>query len=544
MRWFGQLLPFFRSSGRSQQGRRKAQHSSSGAGQGPARSADLNAALSRSLKKNLADVRRLLGDSADLTVREIGGSEGDSVAAVLYLESIVDSELVNRYVMTPLMEWTVGKLTGDRIAHVRENLPVGRLQELNKMGDLVTYLLNGYSIILTDGVAATFAAATTGGERRSVEEPSSQTVTRGPKESFTESILTNMTLLRRRIKSPDLRVESFTIGRKTGTFVNLLYLEGITLPAAVKEIRDRLAKIDVDSILDSGYIEEFIQEETWTLFPTIQNTERPDAVAAGLLEGQAAIIVDGSPFALLAPSSFVKFFQSSEDYYSRYDIASFLRIIRYISFLVSILLPSLYIAITTFHQEMLPTPLLISLASQREGVPFPALVEALLMELTFEVLREAGVRMPRVVGPAISIVGALVLGQAAVQAGLVSAAMIIVVSFTAIANFVIPTTNMSAAARLIRFFMMILGGTLGLFGIMSGLMVLLIHLVSLKSFGIPYMTPLAPFIWNNMKDVLVRVPWPIMKKRPMVSGQHNATRQADSMRVPSGSDRKREGGDR
>jgi len=534
MRWFGHMLPFFRRSGRA-----KRQDSESGSRQGPRDSEDLTASLSRSLKKNLSRIRSLFGDSADLTVRELGGRPGDSEVSVLYLESIVDSDFVNRYVMTPLVEWTVGRLHGDRISRLRETLPVGRLVEMDKMGDLLTHILNGYTIVLVDGTPVGFAASTTGGERRSVEEPSSQTVTRGPKESFTESILTNMTLLRRRIKTPDLRVESFTIGRQTRTFVNILYIDGIVLEKPLMEVRDRLSRIDVDSILDSGYVEEYIQDELWTPFPLMQNSERPDAVAAGLLEGQIAIVVDGSPFVLLAPTTFVKFFQSSEDYYQRYDIASFLRIIRYISFLVSILLPSLYIAVTTFHQEMLPTPLLISLASQREGIPFPALVEALLMELTFEVLREAGVRMPRVVGSAISIVGALVLGQAAVQAGLVSAAMIIVVSFTAIANFVIPSTNMSSGARLIRFVLMLLAGTLGLFGIMSGLMVLLIHLVSLKSFGVPYMTPLAPIVWGNMKDVWVRVPWPLMKTRPTAHFQRNKIRQGNSFAVPSKPDRKK-----
>ncbi|MBB6637421.1 spore germination protein [Cohnella thailandensis] len=528
------MLPFFRRSGRA-----KRRDSASGSRQGPRDSEDLTASLSRSLKKNLSRIRSLFGDSADLTVRELGGRPGDSEVSVLYLESIVDSDFVNRYVMTPLVEWTVGRLHGDRISRLRETLPVGRLVEMDKMGDLLTHILNGYTIVLVDGTPMGFAASTTGGERRSVEEPSSQTVTRGPKESFTESILTNMTLLRRRIKTPDLRVESFTIGRQTRTFVNILYIDGIVLEKPLTEVRDRLSRIDVDSILDSGYVEEYIQDELWTPFPLMQNSERPDAVAAGLLEGQIAIVVDGSPFVLLAPTTFVKFFQSSEDYYQRYDIASFLRIIRYISFLVSILLPSLYIAVTTFHQEMLPTPLLISLASQREGIPFPALVEALLMELTFEVLREAGVRMPRVVGSAISIVGALVLGQAAVQAGLVSAAMIIVVSFTAIANFVIPSTNMSSGARLIRFVLMLLAGTLGLFGIMSGLMVLLIHLVSLKSFGVPYMTPLAPIVWGNMKDVWVRVPWPLMKTRPIAHFQRNKIRQGNSFAVPSKHDRKK-----
>ncbi|THF78091.1 spore germination protein [Cohnella fermenti] len=531
MRWFGQLLPPFRRTRSSHSGG----GSTAGTRRGLRRGDELTGSLSRRVADNLSLIRELFGDSVDLISRGLGGSAGQPWLGIVYLEPLVDADLVNRCVLMPLVDKVKENGPVEGIGQLHDLLPIGRLAELDQIGDLMTHLLSGYTIILLEGAAA-FAVSTIGGEKRSVDEPTSQTVTRGPKESFTESLLTNMTLLRRRLKSPDLRVEGFTIGRRTRTFVNMVYMEGIAAPGPVKEIRRRLGRIDVDSILDSGYIEEFIQEERWTPFPTIQNTERPDAASAGLLEGQIAVVVDGSPFVLLAPSTFVKFFQSSEDYYQRYDISSFLRMIRYICFFVSILLPSLYIAVTTFHQEMLPTPLLISLASQREGVPFPALVEALLMELTFEVLREAGVRMPRVVGPAISIVGALVLGQAAVQAGLVSAAMIIVVSFTAIANFVIPSVNMAAGARLIRFVLMLVGGTLGLFGIMCGLMVMVVHLVSLKSFGIPYMTPLAPLVWNNLKDVWIRVPWPLMKTRPTLPRTEAAGGQGDVRRQAEGSE--------
>jgi spore germination protein KA len=416
-------------------------------------------------------------------------------------------------------------------------LSVGQVKELQSMDEAVNQLLEGCTLVFLQGCTVALAANTCGGEYRSVEEPSSQTVIRGPKESFTENIKTNISLMRRRIKSTELRVELRQIGKQTKTHVGIMFLKGIANDKIVEEIRTRLNRIDTDSILESAYIEEFIQDANMTPFPTIENTERPDAAAAGILEGQIAIIVDGTPFVLLAPVTFVRFFQSSEDFYQRYDIATFLRIIRYVAFFISMLLPSLFIAISTFHQEMLPTPLLISLAAQREGVPFPAIVEAFLMEITFEVLREAGVRMPRVIGPAISIVGALVLGQAAVQAGLISAAMVIVVSFTAIASFVIPAINMAIAARLIKFVMMILGGTLGLFGIMSGMMVILIHLAGLRSFGVPYLAPFSPFIWTNWKDTFIRVPqWAMKKRPPTIASKNNITRQGKGQKpAPPGS---------
>jgi spore germination protein KA len=277
--------------------------------------------------------------------------------------------------------------------------------------------------------------------------------------------------------------------------------------------------------LESGYIEELIQDETYTPFPTVYNTERPDVIAAGLLEGRVAILIDGTPFVLLVPALFGQFNQAAEDYYQRADIGTLLRLLRYLSFFIALLGPSLYIAITTFHQEMIPTPLLISLAAQREGVPFPAFIEALVMELTFEILREAGVRLPRAVGQAVSIVGALVIGQAAVEAGIISAAMVIVVSVTAIASFVFPSYNMAISVRILRFGLMGLAASFGLFGITLGLIAIVLHLCSLRSFGIPYMSPFAPFILADQKDMLFKVPLWGMFSRPRLISQKNVIRE-------------------
>jgi len=294
---------------------------------------------------------------------------------------------------------------------------------------------------------------------------------------------------------------------------------------SLNEVRNRINKIRIDSILESGYIEELIQDEPYTLFPTIYNTERPDSVSAGLLEGRIAILVDGTPFVLLVPALFIQFFQSPEDYYQRADISSLIRILRYVAFFLALLTPSLFIAITTFHQEMIPPALLISIVAQREGIPFPALIEALIMELTFEILREAGVRMPKAIGTAISIVGALVLGEAAVQAGLVSPAKVIVVSITALASFISPSYNLAMTVRILRFIFMLLAATFGLFGVALGLLTMLLHLCSLRSFGIPYMYPLAPFNLSGQKDTLMRIPIWRMFKRPKLISSKNSVRQ-------------------
>jgi spore germination protein KA len=332
-------------------------------------------------------------------------------------------------------------------------------------------------------------------------------------------------MLRRKIRSPNLWIESRVIGTETQTKVAVAYVKGIASEDVVEEVQSRLDRIDIDGILESNYIEEFIQDKQFTAFPTVFNTERPDVVAGQLLEGRIAILVDGTPFALVVPALFTQFFQSPEDYYQRSDFASLIRGLRFLAFFLAVITPSFYIAITTFQQELLPTTLLFNLASQREGVPFPAFLEGLLMEIVFEILREASVRMPKTVGQSISIVGTLVVGQAAVEAGLVTAAMVIVVSITAISNFVMPSFNMGISARILRFFLMALGATFGLYGLFLGVILLVVRLCSLQSFGVPYMSPLAPVKWSDQKDTLFRVPFPWMRLRPRSIPTPNRVRQ-------------------
>lgn len=366
-----------------------------------------------------------------------------------------------------------------------------------------------------------------GWEHRAIAEPSTETVIRGPKEAYIENLQVNLALLRRKIKSSELKFEKLIVGRYTKTDVVVAYINGLADPKIVNELKNRIQKIDIDGVLETNYLEELIEDNPYSIFPTIKHTERPDTTAGLLLEGRIAVFVDGTPFVLTLPSLFVSNMQSSEDYYERYYISSFIRLIRFLALNISLLLPSLYIAISTFHPEMLPSLLLLSLANQREGVPFPAVVEVLIMEIIFEILREAGVRLPRPVGQTVSIVGALVIGEAAVSAGIVSPAMVIVVALTGIANFVIPAYNTASAIRLLRFFMIILGGTFGLFGIMVGLMAIQGHLATLRTFGIPYLSPIAPINLEGQKDVWVRSPWWAMRKRPSVIGYLNLNRQKD-----------------
>lgn len=492
--------------------------------------------LTSSLNQNVEYVKTSLGNSADFVARPIKiGPENNLDVCILFMEG-----LINTTALQELIDSLIYKIKPNDLQHSFLNsnslilalkekaVTVGGVTEVKDYPTLTTNILSGHAAILIDKQGSAITVNIPGFEKRSIEEPQSATLIKGPRDGFTETLGTNTSLLRRRIKSADLWMEAKEIGRVTKTKVVVAYIKGIVNEEVLKEVHQRLDRINIDAILETGYIEELIQDETLSPFPTIFSTERPDAVAGKLVEGRIAIFVDGSPFVMVVPSLIVEFFQASEDYYQRADIATLLRMLRFFCFFLALLAPSLYIAVLTYHQEMLPTTLLIGIAAQREGVPFPAFMEALIMEVCFEILREAGVRMPRAVGQAMSIVGALVLGQAAVQAGLVSSAMVIVVSLTAIANFCFPAINLATTVRILRFGMMSLSAVFGLVGVMFGLILLCVHLSTLRSFGVPYTAPAAPFILQDQKDVFFRVPWWGMFSRPRLISQQNIIREQNN----------------
>jgi len=404
-----------------------------------------------------------------------------------------------------------------------------QIKETEKLQEAVDANLAGDSILLVDGHATAVINGSRGWESRAIEESQTQGVVRGPRESFVETLRTNTSLLRRKIKSKDLKIESLTLGEVTRTDIAVAYIKGMVNEGLVTEVKHRLSRIKIDGILESGYIEELIRDNPMSVFPTVGHTDRPDRVAANLLEGRVAIFVDGTPMVLTVPYFFVEAIQTPEDYYEQAIFTSFVRMLRIGSLLIALTLPSLYVAIISFHQEMLPTPLLLSIAAQREAVPFPVFVEALLMEIAFEIIREAGIRLPRQVGQAISIVAALIVGQAAVQAGLVAGATIIVVALTAMASFVVYYSG-SLAFRLLRFPLMFLAASFGLFGLIGCLIVIVVHMTSLRSFGVPYLAPTGPLVPGDLKDSFVRAPWWAMKKRPHLIGQNNPVREVAGMR--------------
>lgn len=435
---------------------------------------------------------------------------GDALEALLvFIDGLTDEKQLVETVMKPLQSSaTKAHESGEGLLPYLQNvlIPNSQAKASPSALEVEQGVLKGSVALFVDGQSEALLLSLPGGNVRAVEEPSTETTIRGPRDSFTEILRTNTSLIRRKVKSSRLKIDMFTVGDLTKTDIAVISIKGIANDSVLEEIKSRIKSIRTEMVLESGYIEQWIEKKTFSPFPQFFVTERPDYLVSVLLEGQVAILTDGSPFAVSAPMTFWGFLQAGEDYYERVLYANMIRAIRLLFTMIALLLPSFYVALTTFHQQMIPTNLLLSISAAREGVPFPALVEALIMEVTFEGLREAGVRLPKQVGQAVSIVGGLVVGQAAVQAGIVSAPMVIVVSLTGIASFTIPRYNFSIAFRLLRFPLILLGGILGLYGISIGLLVILVHLSGLKSFGVPYLFPAAPVSFRILKDALFRAP--------------------------------------
>lgn len=488
-----------------------------------------NQPLSRALAKNIATLQKIFANCSDVTYRELSIGQAMIPAQLLFVNGLADETTINDYILKSLKEIRNPNLqitNPNSLDEIKKGfLEVGNVTEVLNFGEVADAILTGGTVFLLEGSDKALKIGTKGVEARQVAEPITEGVVRGPREGFTETIRINTALLRRKVKSSKLKMEKFIIGSVTKTEVNIAYLEGTANPKLITEVRERLSRIKVDSILESAYIEELIEDTPFTFLPTIEHSERPDKVAAEILGGRVAILTDGTPFVLLVPTMMFQFLQSSEDYYDRYPYAIMIRLVRFLFLNLALLLPAVYIALTTFHQEMLPTSLLLSIIYSHKGVPFPTVIEVFLMEITFETLREAGIRLPRPVGQAVSIVGALVIGQAAVQASIVSPATVIVVAVTGISSFAIPSYNFAMAIRLLRFIMMFLASIMGMFGILLGMLVFQAHLVSLRSFGVPYFAPLAPFNFKDAKDLLIRVPWWAMGERPRLLGTNNRGKQ-------------------
>ncbi|WP_433742440.1 spore germination protein [Falsibacillus pallidus] len=440
------------------------------------------------LQEKCTRIQEALGYSADLLVmhKEFKKNGHCFKIALIRIDGISDGNGVEELFRNPeiqpsdTMEEVIGKLSdhGMNIEH----------KDFEKdYHKLTNSLLEGDTIVVFEGMQLVLKVSTLKTEGRQIAEPTSQTVIRGPKDAFVESIRINTSLVRKRIKNEHLRIERFQSGEKSKANIELMYLSDQVDFQCLEKIRKRISEGSTNLILESGYVEKMIQDNQKTIFPTILNTERPDEVASNILMGKIAVFVDNTPFVLICPVTFYQFFQSPEDYYYNFDISILLQSLRFVGFFLSLLAPAVYVGLITHHHAMIPTPLLISLYAQREGIPFPVIIETFLMEFIYEILREAGVRMPRAIGQAVSIVGALVIGQSAVEAGLVSTAVVIVVSITAISSFTMPNYNLAISARILRFVFMGVSYFIGFYGLLLGLMMLCGHLLTINSIGRPYL---------------------------------------------------------
>ncbi|QHT63923.1 spore germination protein [Paenibacillus lycopersici] len=471
------------------------------------------------LENTLKTVEDAMADEFDFIVRRFHAF-GRFPAALIYYSSMIDQVMINHDLLKPLMQKTAGLecqtietsrlpdlILNDTLYHSDVNIE-------GQLNLVIEGILCGNTALLIEGLDQAFIVRTCNINKRAVDQPATEQVIRGPREGFIEILDTNIALIRYRLQTPDLRFRSMTIGRRSKSRVAVCFIQGITSPELVDEVEKRLSAIDIDAVLDSGYLEQFIEDNHYSPFPQVQYTERPDKVAANLLEGRIAILVNGSPLALMVPTVFNQFYQTVEDYTERFVLMSAIRVARFIALVFSLIFPSLYVSIISFNPELIPTEFAVAVAGGRAGVPWPAVVEVLIIEISMEVLREATIRLPQQVGGALSIVGVLVIGQAAVAAGFASPITVVIIALTTIGSFATPAYNAALALRLLRFPLIIMAGIFGLYGVMIGFILIANHMLSLKSFGVPYLSPIVPGNFQGMKDTVIRAPLSWMKERP------------------------------
>ncbi len=491
-----------------------------------------------SLDVNIEKVKEILKDCDDIVYKEfVVGEEQKLRFTLVYVDGMSDRNLLNLSVLETLMIEARGvapdapKFTDKLYELVRYgNIPASELKESEDLDAAILDILIGDAVLFIDGTATLITIGAKGWPMRGVNEPNTEAVLRGPRDGFVETFRMNTALVRRRIRDPRLKLKQMRIGKRSKTDVGIFYIEDIAKKELVEEVFRRLESIEIDAILDSGYIEQLIEDDPYSPFPQTSLTERPDHVASELYEGRVVVLVDNTPFALILPATLNSMFQSPEDYYDRWIISTVLRFIRFAASFIAMLLPALYIAFTSYNPGIIPTKLVLSISASRQGVPFPAVVEAFIMEMTLELLREAGIRLPAPIGNTIGIVGGLVIGQAAVQAGIVSPIMVIIVALTAIASFANPSYNLSIGFRIMRFGLMIIAGVLGLYGLTLGFILIITHLARLKSFNVPYLSPFVAMKPEDLKDTVFRVPTFKMIKRPSMTSQ-NKIRMKNNRRI-------------
>ncbi|SFS57549.1 spore germination protein [Paenibacillus sp. BC26] len=476
--------------------------------------------LSAEMDANIADLQALLTQTPDLITRRFLIKSTQERAALVYLDNMTDKVAINNDVLRPLMHETVAD------AEIEHIITVGGIRTATDLYQIEQSVLQGTSVLFVDHSSTATLLDTHGWPQRAIEDPQMEASLKGAHQGFVETGCQNIALIRRYIPNRELKIKETSVGERGMTKLSILYLADVANPELLQELIERIDQIDIDAILSCGELEEFIEDNSYSPFPQFITTERPDSVASHILQGRLAIVIDKSPEVLIGPANFAMFFQTIDDYSNRWQVSSFIRMLRFLAFFITIFLPSFYIAVISYNFEVIPLRLLLSVGQSRASVPFPPVLEALIMEITLEMLKEAGIRLPAPIGQTVGIVGAIVIGQATVQAGVVSNIMVIVVSLTALSSFIIPNNDMSSAIRLIRFPMMLVAFIYGLLGVAIGMLVLLIHLITLESLGTPYFSPFSPLRFKDLKDSFIRLPIWKMTTRPLSARGIQSKKQA------------------
>ncbi len=474
-----------------------------------------NISLSGNLENDIKLIKDIFKKEAVFRIKRVKVRNSVSFdCAVIYFDGMIDSTQLDDGVIRPLL--TVNSVNDSpSLADFVETqiLFIRDVKKQTKVSDMLNGIMFGEALILIDGSTEALNVDTKGFKTRGVDEPEDERVLQGPREGFVENALSNMALIRRKLLTPDLCSESMRVGKRSNTQIFICYLETLADMELVERVKKKIGKMDIDGILDSNYITESIRDNKYSIFKTVGTTERPDVVAAKLMEGRIAVIVNGTPVVITVPYLFSESFQSDEDYYINFLVSSIGRALRYVSFFLAVSIPALFIAITSFHKELLPTALAISVSSLRGGVPFAPLTECLIMIFVFEILKEAGVRMPQALGHALSVVGGLVVGQAAVEARIISTPMLIVIAISGIAGLMIP--RLRGAVFYLRLVFILLSAFFGLLGFFAGAAVTVMHIISLNSLGVDYTVSLRKADFQSLKDTLWRTSWTKMIKRPL-----------------------------
>ncbi|WP_446898571.1 spore germination protein [Clostridium sp. LBM24168] len=437
---------------------------------------------------------------------------------MVYFRDMVNNDIMNDFIMRPLLNHKTDYIRNDgnhgditeeeEIDFIMDQvIQINRTKKCNNVRDIVDEVLSGNTAVYIDGADNYLICYTKGFEKRAVDKPHVEGSIKGPQEGFNENLDTNVSLVRRILKNKDLIVEKLRLGKSNSSDCAVMYMEGIANPAIVDEVKRRISSIDTDMILGSGMLEQYIEDDSWSVIPTVLSTERPDRTAYYIMEGKVAIISSATPFAIIVPSTFFLLFHTSEDNSLKWQYIFLLRLVRIMGMFSAVILPGLYISIVNFHQEMIPTSILIAITSARENVPFPTIIEVIFMEAAFGLITEAGVRIPGILGNTIGIVGALILGQAAVQASIISPVLIIVVAFTILGNYSIPDFSLSYGVRIFRIIFILLGALMGFLGISIGIVMVITMLTSLKSFGVPFLSVMAPKARKSSDSALNKPVW-------------------------------------